>query len=324
MNKLSNTNNPSTISSNSSAVFAEARNMALQSSHYKARVTRINPAAVVIMMDQSGSMSKLFFQGKSKAEALADIVNSYLEELFDRCVKEDTVRDYFEILIIGYGHEPKDGEDVSFSWEGNLAGRDWVKVSELKNNTLRVDTKKETKKMPFGDVLTTISKKIWIEPKAFGLTPMLAAFELCFEKLEEWVDNHSKSFPPMVFNITDGYPTDIDELDEIIEVTDRIKELSTVDGETLVFNALLKPTKGDSLESIMLPTTDERFYDKYHKTLYQSSSELPRGMSLKARDFLRNNEFNFINPRGVVVNGDVNCIVQLLNIGTSTSLDNAE
>ncbi|WP_447767907.1 hypothetical protein [Sphingobacterium faecium] len=300
------------------------RNTALSRTDYSARVSRNNPTAIVIMIDQSGSMREAFFKDKSKAEAVSDIVNSFLEELLDRCIKESTVRDYFDIMIIGYGVPNENGTCVGSCWEGNLKGKDWVKVSDLKVNVLKIETIETIKKLPFGDIPSTQSKKIWISPCAQALTPMKTAFELCLEKLEDWVDNHSSSFPPMVFNITDGYPTDVKKLDEIIEVSSEIKNLSTDDGGVLVFNCLLKQSEGQ-LDSIILPTDSSEFDgNDYYNTLYQSSSELPRNMSLKAKEFLKNDDFEYINPRGVILNSDANCIIQLLNIGTSTSLDYAE
>lgn len=324
MNKNLPNINKNKISKNISAgALLNAREKALAPTSYSSRVTRNNPTAIVIMIDQSGSMNELFHLQKSKAEAVAEIVNSFLEELLDRCMKENEVRDYFEILIVGYGHKPKQGEIVSFSWEGNLKGCSWIKVSKLKENILKIDSHEEIKRLPFGEVKTTVTKKIWISPVGYGSTPMLQAFDLCHKELEKWVDNHSNSFPPMLFNITDGYPTDIDNLEEIIDITDSIKDLTTNDGNTLVFNILLKNTEGN-LEPIVFPVNNEKFTNEYHETLFLASSELPQNMSKKAKDFLKNNEYSFVNPRGVMLNADVNCVVQFLNIGTSTSLDYAE
>ena len=67
--------------------------------------------------------------------------------------------------------------------------------------------------MPWGPVPSTKTKKIWINPCSDGLTPMYEALELCKNKLEDWVFDKQDSFPPMVFNITDGIPTDIADMD---------------------------------------------------------------------------------------------------------------
>lgn len=40
---------------------------------------------------------------------------------------EGGIRDYFNILIIGYGKDVGNTE-VSIIWEGNLTGKDWAKV----------------------------------------------------------------------------------------------------------------------------------------------------------------------------------------------------
>src|SRR5690606_8118693 len=219
---------------NTSGLWA-ARSSALNPLYYNARITRNNPSAIVLLIDQSGSMVEHFYNGKSKAEAVADIVNSFFSELIDRCIRENEVRDYFDVLVLGYGCENEEGSDVNICWEGNLKDKQWVKVSELKDNVLRIDTINTIKKMPFGEIPSTESKKIWINPVADSLTPMKSALELCKNYLEEWILEHPSSFPPLVFNITDGFPTDVDDILEIVEISEKIKNLQTTDGNVLLF-----------------------------------------------------------------------------------------
>ena len=67
---------------------------------YEARISRNHPAAFLILIDQSGSMSEpTTFHGRrmSKSEAVALTVNMLIDELLNRCKREEGYRDYFDI-----------------------------------------------------------------------------------------------------------------------------------------------------------------------------------------------------------------------------------
>ena len=72
---------------------------------YTAAITRTNPACVLLLIDQSGSMAEPYtgLADQSKAQAVADAVNRVLQNLVLRCAKADQVRDYFQVGVIGYG-----------------------------------------------------------------------------------------------------------------------------------------------------------------------------------------------------------------------------
>src|SRR5881296_1426807 len=74
---------------------------------YTAQITRQEPTAVLIMLDQSESMLDPFgLPGarQTKAEGAADAVNRTLETLLLRCTKGlNDIRDYFQVGVIGYG-----------------------------------------------------------------------------------------------------------------------------------------------------------------------------------------------------------------------------
>lgn len=72
---------------------------------YEARISRNHPAAFLILIDQSGSMSEpTTFHGRrmSKSEAVALTVNMLIDELLNRCKREEGYRDYFDIAVQGY------------------------------------------------------------------------------------------------------------------------------------------------------------------------------------------------------------------------------
>lgn len=298
-----------------------ARAMALKSIQYSARVTRNNPCAIVLLIDQSGSMVLPFNSTTSRAEVVADIVNDLFDSLIMKCQREGGIRDYFNVLVIGYGKDLGHTE-VSIIWEGMLDGKDWVTISELKDNVLSIETIETVKMMPWGQVPDIKTKKIWINPCSDGLTPMYEALQLCKNKLEDWVHDKQDSFPPMVFNITDGHPTDIDDnLELLSEVCHEIKSISTKDGSTLLFNCLI--TEGPE---IILPSEENRYAleeNEYHLALFNSSSSLPYEMKHIAKQCFQDDRFMLGDIKGVIINSTVSSLINLLNIGTNTALGNA-
>ena len=98
---------------------------------YTARVDREHPTAFIFLVDQSVSMRRITtFNGEDMtlSEAVARIVNAQINELVERCVKNNETRHYFDIAMIGYGTE------AYSAWNGNLEGRDFVTPEEIRDN----------------------------------------------------------------------------------------------------------------------------------------------------------------------------------------------
>jgi len=72
---------------------------------YQADISRSNPGCFLFLLDQSGSMADGFAggNGHSKADELATIINRLLASLVIRCSKDEGVRNYFDVGVIGYG-----------------------------------------------------------------------------------------------------------------------------------------------------------------------------------------------------------------------------
>src|SRR5260370_464977 len=90
---------------------------------YTAEIKRQNPSCFVFLIDQSGSMGDPFGSGEGnqrKADALADVINRLLQNLVIKCAKEDGVRDFFHVGVIGYGTQ------VGPAFTGPLAGQQLV------------------------------------------------------------------------------------------------------------------------------------------------------------------------------------------------------
>lgn len=275
---------------------------------YERRLDRNNPGCVMILLDQSGSMDEPIAggAGRSKADALASAINNLLYELVIRCVKDpnEGPRNYYDIGLISYG------EATRSAWRGGLEGRTLVPVREVADNPVRVDTVASTR--ADGDASTTAKAAkapIWIEPTAAGRTPMSAAFNLAGRLVAEWVREHPDSFPPIVVNISDGAATDGNP-----QVwSERIRGLSTRDGNVLLFNLNLSVLEG---EPLYFPSDDTALTSDYARTLFAMSSPLPDYMRQIA---LGQGIATAEGARGFVFNAGIEALVKFLQIGTATS-----
>lgn len=271
---------------------------------YTAQISRTNPACVLLLIDQSESMSQPFAgdaAGRTKADTVADAVNRLLQNLVLRSAKADGVRDYFHAGVIGYGAGLRAGLG------GRVPYDVLVPVSRLSDRPLRVETR--TRQVPDGaGGRTEQSYKfpVWFDPRAAGPTPMCEAFAAAALTVKAFTDAHPESFPPIVLNLTDGKPTDGNP-----QSTARaIRRMETADGNVLVFNLLIS---SEPTMPVYFLADEELVSDTYSKLLFRMSSELPAKLWEAARA-----EGLPVEPRakGVVFNADPTAIVRFLDIGT--------
>lgn len=205
---------------------------------YTQSITRSHRTAFILAIDQSGSMAeKLLFRGRqtTKAEAVAEVTNRLLFELIERARRSDEVRDYYDIAVLGYSG---DGIVSLLNDPEPL-----VPVSRLA--ALPVDFAETVveRRMPDGEAtFRKISMPAWIAPKAVGQTPMYEALLQIRDLTQAWCTNpaHSESFPPIVFNITDGEASDCDEREQLA-ICEKIRTIGTTDGKVLLIN-IPRPT----------------------------------------------------------------------------------
>lgn len=233
---------------------------------YSAEISRRSPTGFVILVDQSGSMSQPFGLDAtfSKATFVADVVNKWLQNLVLRCAKGDTIRDYFEVAVIGYG------ERVQFpvGSSGLLEP-----ISKIASSPLRIEDRKRKVDDGVGGIVEmNVKFPMWVEAKAAGQTPMVAALHAAQGSLRDWTAAHPESFPPIVVNITDGQVTDGDPR----EISSAIKALSTNDGPVLVFNCHIS---GEGGRPSLYPSGVGDLPDSYADVLFQMSSELPASIA---------------------------------------------
>lgn len=281
---------------------------------YTQSLSSENPGYILILIDQSGSMSSKFggTSGGSKAQECAKAVNRVLREIGLTCTAGSVIKNRCDISVLSYGAS---GDRAKNAFGGNLSSQPVVTMQELVNNCLRVDTIKMKISDGAGGLVEVDEQfPIWIDPIASGGTPMAAAFEMAYNLVDSWTKSHQASFPPIVINITDGAPDDQSKAQIAVS---KLSKLATSDGTTLILNAHISEGKAARVE---LPSSPSELPpgDGNAKFLFDISSELPPVMFERAGAVGYNN----LAPgsRGFVYNADAETMIRLLDVGTKANL----
>ena len=274
---------------------------------YSAEISRANPTCFVFLLDQSRSMEDRIGGedgAQSKEDVVADAINRLLQELAIKCAKEEGVRDYFYVSVIGYGRT------VGPALGGTLAEKEIVPLSEVAANPARLEDR--VKKVPDGvgglaDV--PIKFPIWVDPVANGGTPMSQALATAQSIVSTWLKEHPDCFPPVVLNLTDGESTDGNPSGP----AQAVRDLASSDGNVLLFNLHVS---SDASPAVSFPDSEASLPNQYAKLLFTMSSVLPTHM----RTYALQQGFPVSNDtRGFIFNADVTSVVQFLDIGTRAS-----
>jgi hypothetical protein len=274
---------------------------------YAAEISRTSPSCFIFLIDQSGSMGDAFAgeSGKKKADGVADAINKLLQNLVIRCAKEDGVRDYFHVGVIGYG------TGVGSAYSGQLSGRDLVPISEIGNGPARIEER--NKKVDDGAGGLTDQKirfPIWFEPIANGGTPMCRALVQAKTLAQSFVSQNPNCYPPAIINITDGESTDGDPSSAMRDLT----AIQSSDGSVLLFNLMI--SNNPNATATAFPDSSAALPDQYAKLLFDGSSPLTSFM----RSVASEHGFSLTDgSRGFVLNADLVLIIQALDIGTRPS-----
>ncbi|MBV2355553.1 VWA domain-containing protein [Streptomyces sp. J2-1] len=270
---------------------------------YEAEISRTQRAYVVLLIDQSGSMETPFFGGdRPKSEEVADALNRLVHELVQRAAQEDPskIKNLYDISIIGYN------DTVRSLFCGALADKDMVTISELRDHPARIEERTQMRPDNAGGVVPVpVRFPVWVETDALGLTDMSAALDYAHDLVSEWVSQNTRSFPPIVINLTDGLATG----ESPVAAATRLRSLATQDGQVLLFNAHVT---ADRHEPMLYPENHDTLPPE-GQLLFQMSSELPDrvreiagSLGVRAR----------YGSRGLVFNGNVVDVINLLDIGT--------
>jgi hypothetical protein len=185
-------------------------------------------------------------------------------DLIERCRKGDEIAPRVRLGFYGYH-----GDEVDWAASKFPADADGlVSLADLADCDEEVEDDENEILIP------------WIvEENAYGGTPMRTAFEQVISIAENFAQNHTDSFPPVIVNITDGAPTDCDA-SELAGIVSPIMNIATSDGSTLVFNIHISP---DSSSPVFLPSPNDPLPDTYAECLYSASSTLPESLATIGR-----------------------------------------
>jgi len=291
---------------------------------YQEEISRTKPSVFLFLIDQSGSMAAPFGHADktgrtpTKAEVVADSLNATLEEVINRCSREEGIRDYFEVGIIGYGQS----STASFCWEEQLAGRQIVPLSEAKRFA-GMQAVSEENVVHGKSVTETVEHSIWVKPTAAGGTPMKSALQLAQQVLESWIQQHPQSYPPIVINITDGAATDVQGDQDLINAAQAITALTNKNGSGVLLINCHISARGDSV--VVFPSRLEQLpQDSYAQVLFQMSSVLPPQMNSVAAEVLGRSASTSDPIRGMVFNAGAVLLVKFLEIGTRPAMQNMD
>jgi hypothetical protein len=251
-------------------------------------------------------MDEIMDTGRSKASFVADVLNKTLYTLITSCSKSDGVRNYFDVGVISYA-----GSQVASGFGGALSGEIVHPIHAISENTLRVEERKKKVDDGAGGVVELKTKfPVWFDPKSAGGTPMRAALGKSIETVGTWCEQHPGSYPPTILHVTDGQSTD----GAPEEMADGLRQISTKDGQALLFNLHLNTAAG--LE-IVFPTAETALLDDYSRALFRMSSPLPAHLAKFAGD----KGYTITDgSRGFIFNGDPQCVVDFFEIGTRPRL----
>lgn len=255
---------------------------------------------------------KIVYMGRrtSKAEIVAAVTNQLLFELIERTRRSEGVRDYYDISVIGYS-----GDGV---YPLLTSSRDMISVKELASLKTQMRPITIERQLPNGEFsMQTVCTNMWVEPKATGQTPMYEALMHVKELVSEWSlkEEHTQSFPPVVFNITDGESSDSNE-DDIREISERIKSISPDDGDVFLINTHI--ASDPEAKSIIFPTESEiTNANRYARLLFDSSSRMPEIFD----DAIRNLRGGSVTPpfRGMSYNASISDLISVINIGSMST-----
>lgn len=283
---------------------------------YTARVDREHPTAFIFLVDQSVSMRRLTtFNGEDMtlSEAVARIVNSQINELVERCVKNNDTRHYFDIAMIGYGQE------AYSAWNGSLEGRDFVTPEEIRNNPFQKKMVREEVRTRKGVTIKEVEKKQWMTARHDGnWTHMDKALKRAEGLLVNWMhEHHDKDcYPPTIINITDGEYNGVTD-DEMLQLSNQLKSMFTNDGNVLFFNIHIVPGHA---EAVAFPATMAELNNNgYGEKLYNMSSLLPLNYNEQIRNIFGDKQTD-IRYHAMGVNTGMERLVKMMKIGTLSSM----
>ncbi|MFI3285795.1 MAG: VWA domain-containing protein [Rikenellaceae bacterium] len=246
----------------------------------------------------------------TKAEMVAQVANDLIAELIERSRRSEGLRDYYDIAVVGYS-----GAGVTTPFGSHKPYLSTIQLNELNPEERTIERQI---RLPNGEIrFIRETQRCWIKPEAVGLTPMYEGLFMVYDIAKRWCaqQENLNSFPPMIFNITDGESTDCDYAD-IMEISSRIKSIATNDGKALLVNVHIASNCAKS--SMLFPSPREIAQmgevAPAALSLFNAASELP-SIFMDAVCDIKGTEFRN-NYKAMSFNCSISELVTILNIGS--------
>ncbi len=277
---------------------------------YTTDISRTNPACILLLIDQSGSMTQPFAgqSGQRKMDQAADAINEILDNVAQRCSRGMDIRDYFHIGVIGYNTSSNGSPILTSVFPGTSTEQPFLPISRVVDIAQVVERRVQESDGAGGQVEVTRRVPVWLSPRAEFGTPMMRAFQVVFEALEAWISDHPDSFPPIVINVSDGMATDGDPGPD----ARRLMGLRTSDGNVLIFNIHLSEIPA---APVLYPDSENSLpRDDYAHLMFRMSSVLTEGCRMYAASI---DVDTTENSRGYVFEANnMRTLTDFLEIGT--------
>ena len=258
---------------------------------YSQLLSSSNPGLIIIMLDQSYSMTDPYQNNQNKADFAALAVNRMIGKIISACSSGKNIIDRCFVAVIGYS------SDVNVLF--------LEKVSGLASNPKTITLKKKIPDGAGGLVEVDEILQVFVESTANGGTNTTEAFQNAYLGAEKFISSHPDSFPPIIINITDGEPNNFKTA---TTEANKLAQLKTSDGNVIVLNAHISSAKAGRIE---LPSNNDGFKNnKFAQFLFDISSVLPDNLAKRAKEV----GFNVQpNAKGFVFNADAETLIKLLN-----------
>jgi uncharacterized protein YegL len=258
------------------------------------------PGLLVILLDQSGSMTEPYSGNDSKAVFATKAVNRMINTIIDKNFDGSAPKNRCFISIIGYGTTVQEVRSDS--------------IVQFAATPIRIDKIKKLVSDGAGGLVEQEFKlPVWVEPIAQGTTDMAAAFQSVIQLVSKWITDKPQNPAPVVINISDGLPTS--DMNETISAAKSLMSLNCSDGDVLLFNAHLNKDGAN----IIFPNSADMLSSDHAKFLFEISSTIPDSYKPAAQK----NELKVSDgARGCMFDTDADGLVKLIDFGSSKGQGN--
>lgn len=273
---------------------------------YEMQWSSATPGLLIILLDQSGSMTNKYDDNMTKSEFASKAVNRVINTLIQRNFDGESPKNRAFISVIGYDNA------VHELCSGYL--------KDLDAKPLRIEEVMKKQSDGAGGVVEIPYKMpVWVEPiTKDGYTNMKGALEMAKAIVERWMVDKPGHPAPVVINISDGAPyydgkTTEACMDETTQIAKQLMDLKCEDGNVLLFNALIKKAGAN----IVFPSDVAEGSSDEARFVFNISSEVPQAYAAAAAK----NELPLKEgSRGCIFEADGVQLVSLIDFGSSKGL----